>query len=145
MGFTADELRKIAESRRPAAEAEEKRRRQEEATEALRKEAELRATLARIETDTITKRLEEVKHKIEAAAQSGKRTCQYDLGEFGRTRCHGYNRFPAGYKRTLSRRNLWSEDQGLYDDLRSRGFSVEIVNVNAQYPNSYWYAMIISW
>lgn len=70
--------------------------------------------------------------------------CEYNLGQTG---FYGHERFPSGlgYKRTLSRRNLLLWNQRLYDALKSKGFSVEIVNVNAQYRNSYLYAMIISW
>jgi hypothetical protein len=144
MNFNANEIRKLSESKRPAAEAEERRRREEEAVRVQREEMLHKRTIEEIENRLLQNRLNDVQRAIEQAAQAGKRVCQYSLGERGVTRCHGYHSL-FGYKRSLSRRHLDSTDKGVYDWLRARGFSVEISNVNAKYPNSYWYAMIISW
>jgi hypothetical protein len=129
---------------RPTAEAAERQQQEEAARKAAHDEVSRRALMDEIRDSVFKRRLDEASAKIRAAAEQGKNSCSYALGERGVTRCHSYHSL-FGYKNTLSRRHLDSGDQDLYDYLRSRGFTVEVVNVNARYPNSYWYEMLISW
>jgi hypothetical protein len=142
MAFNADEIRRLSDAKRPAAEAEERKRRREEALESQRKEAEGHQLLKRIEDEAARQKLDEASRAIESAAQAGKTVCDYHLDQAALYGIHSL----FGYKGRLRRGALLSSsDRTLYDSLKSKGFSVDIVNVNAQYPNSHHYVLRVSW
>lgn len=142
MDFNADDIRRVSKARRPDAIAEEQRRKQEERLKAEREELEGRALIERLRGEALQKRLDEVSHGIESAANAAKTTCDFYLNQNSLYGIHSL----FGYKHTLPRRALLnSTDQEIYDYLKDKGFCVEIVNVNAQYENSHFYSMRVSW